>query len=349
MTSGPPTFEPHPLLAGFHRQTLASALLRGGRAPSAVTREVMVDEANRLRLRCSWHAPDRVEAGRPVLVLLHGLGGSADSPYMRVTARKAFAEGFDVVRVNQRGADDTADLVQASYHAALTDDVLAVLDDLAAEGRGPFALGGFSLGGNCALRLAGLQGGGLASRGVQAVVAISPSVDLPSCSEALDGDPRCRIYRDRFVQELGAVAARFAALGKGTHLYPLLHGVRSLRDFDDRWTARLHGFPDVDAYYERMSALPVLGRIAVPTLLIHARDDHLVPSAALEATRLPAGSPLRVVLTDSGGHCGFWARRRVREDGVRDADRAWAENRMLRFMARRLRPRPGGPVRPPTA
>jgi hypothetical protein len=336
VTGSLPAFAPHPLLPGFHRQTLAAALLRVVRGPPSLARVVAVNDANSLRLRCSWHAPDRVEAGRPVLVMVHGLGGSADSPYMKGAAAKAFAAGLDVVRVNQRGADDSIDLVDRTYHSGLYQDVLAVVDALRAEGRGPFVLAGWSLGGNCVLRLAGMLGEALVDRAVRAVVAVSPSLDLPSCGQALDTDPRCRLYRDHFVKELLEQARACDAAGKGHGLMPGLSGVRTLRDFDDRWTARLHGFDGVDDYYQRASALPVLDQIAVPTLVVHARDDHLVPCAALESATLPPGSPVQVVLTEGGGHCGFLGRGRPIEDGVRDSGWAWAEHRVVRFAVRRL-------------
>jgi hypothetical protein len=336
VTGSLPAFVPHPLLPGFHRQTLAAALLRAVRGPPSVARVVAVDDANRLRLRCSWHAPDQVETGRPVLVMVHGLGGSADSPYMKGAGAKAYAAGLDVVRVNQRGADDSIELVERTYHSGLYQDVLAVVDALRAEGRGPFVLAGWSLGGNCVLRLAGVLGEALIHRDVRGVAAVSPSLHLPSCAEALDTDPRCRLYRDHFVRELMEQAAVCDAAGKGHGLMPGLSGVSSLRDFDDRWTARLHGFDGADDYYQRASALPVLDQVAVPTLLIHARDDHLVPCGALESTTLPPGSPVRVVLTDGGGHCGYLGRGRPFEDGVRDTDRAWAEHRVVRFAVRRL-------------
>ena len=334
--SSPPPFVPHRLLAGFHRQTIAASLLRIAREPQSVIREVRVNENNSLRTRCTWHEPDRVEQGRPVMVLLHGMGGSAGSPYMRGTASKAFDAGFDVVRINQRGADGTAALADRPYNAALVGDVAAVFDALAAEGRGPFALVGFSLGGNCALRFAGLEGEALRDRGVVAVAAVSPSVDLPTCGDAIDNDPRVQVYKKRFVRELVALAEEFHVAGKGHGRAGDLRGITSLRDFDDLWTAPLHGFGGADEYYERTSALPVLENIAVPTLVMHARDDHLVPGNTLEELELPSYSPVRRIITDSGGHCAYIARRGASEDGVGDSDRMWAEHRVIRFAVRAL-------------
>ena len=336
----PPPFVPHPLLRGFHRQTLVAALLRGERwrpQPPSEPLVVTVDVETRLLLRASWQA----RADAPVCVLVHGLGGSADSAYMLGTARKAYAAGFHVVRMNLRGAGEGATLAARPYHSGITGDMAAVLAFLASRRRGPCVVAGFSLGGNVVLRLAGLEGAAFASR-VVALAAVSPAVDLSACADALDGDPAARLYRDAFVRELLAMARGFAERGTGRRELAALGRPRTLRAFDHGWTAPIHGFASAEDYYRQASALSLLPRIAVPTLVIQAADDRLVPAAPLATLALPDTSPLQRMVVEHGGHCAFIAAHRSLQAGRPDVDRMWAENRVVRFLADAVGLAPGG-------
>ena len=140
-----------------------------------------------------------------------------------------------------------------------------------------------------------------------------------------------RLYRYRFVRDLGAMLRERAAAHPGWVELDGLDGIRDLRTFDERFTAPLGGFGDVDTYYREASAASVLDRIRVPTTLIAAEDDPLVPFAPFRAL---GDSPwIRLVRTRRGGHVAFVGRRPARSGNHQDPDLFWAENRVVQLAA----------------
>jgi len=329
VSAGPPPFEPHPWIDGFLRQTVTAALFRGERLRAAAvraaseTRLLTVDEHTRVRAHLA------ARPGADWLLLVHGLAGSATSPYVLGTARKARAAGLSVARLDLRNAGGTEALSPTLYHGGLTDDVEALVAALTAEH--PDArlhLAGFSLGGNVVLVLAARWGRQPPPQ-VASVCAVAPAIDLAACQQRLDGEPRLARVRDDFLRRLCGLVRR-----KHRHFpeaYPLedLRGLRTLYAFDDRWIAPAFGFADAADYYRRASSLPDLPRIALPTRIVHTRDDALVPFDPFERPELRDNPHIELVATRGGGHCAFIARRRGP-----DADRYWAENRVVAFARR---------------
>ncbi|MFT7462278.1 MAG: putative alpha/beta-fold hydrolase [Pseudohongiellaceae bacterium] len=330
-------FEPYPGLAGFHRMTLAGSFLRleaFRRHPPEERREVPLPPDGATTVLCSWQR----ERAAPVLVLVHGMGGSARSVYLRGTARRAWAAGMHVLRLNLRGAAGVERLSRRGYHAGLVEDLrLTLATWVEGRGLGPVLLAGFSLGGNVVLRLAALDGPRVAA----GVAAVSPAVDLTGCSAAIDSDPGVRRYRDSFVSSLAASLRRRERLHPGSVDLATLGRVVTLRDFDAAFTARDYGFVDVDDYYQRASAGPLLADLALPTLVIHARDDRLVPAAGLLASGALSNPWVRLALSDHGGHCAFIGARvpaGQAEGSQRPGRKApmlpgfWAEQRLVAFL-----------------
>lgn len=333
-----PPFVPHPLLAGFHRQTLAAALL-GGRAAGARPRILRVDARNAvLALEHAGPSPSA-----PVLLLLHGLAGSADSPYMRRSARKAVARGFRVLRLNARNCGGSEALCETLYHGGLHEDPLEVARQLAAEGAPCVFVAGFSLGGNLALRLAAACG--REAPWLAGVASVSGALDLGACARRLDDAPGLAPYRRLFVRGLARVLRRRARREPGRRDLTGLGRVRTFRELDGRWTGPEFGFSGAEDYWARASSLPQLPRVAVPALLLASHDDAFVPAEVHEAAVAVAPPGLRVALTARGGHCGFLGAGLRRPGGARDPDCFWAENRVLDFAAQACaaalsRPRP---------
>jgi hypothetical protein len=325
-----PGFRPHPLLADAHLMTLAGALPRAGLGPFAVAGEeriFRVDGTTRILARCNWQ-PRRHAA--PTLLLAHGLVGDARAGYMLGTAAKAFAAGFNTVRLNTRNCGGTEQLTRTSYHGGLTADLRAVGAHLADEGHRRIHLAGFSLGGNMVLKLAG-ELGHLAPRWLSGVVAVSPCIDFAAAAESLNRGVLNRIYQQRFVLRLKRI------LRNRHQLAPLdvgiegLAAVRTLRELDDRFTSRLAGFRDVDDYYARASALPYMPTIRVPALVVTAVDDPLVPFASFQRPEVTANPAIRVLASQRGGHTSFIARAPSASRIWQDRDRYWAENRIVQF------------------
>lgn len=321
-------FVPHPFFRGGHAQTIAAAFgfprrheLRD--EPQRFEQRIIETEPGaRLLLECRWQAERR---DAPTLLLIHGLEGSSDSLYMRGTARKAYAAGFNVVSMNMRNCGGTDHLNHTLYNSGLTGDIHSVIaDELAGrEGFREIFVAGFSMSGNMVLKLAGDYGTDTPPA-LAGVVAVSPSIDLDGCASAMEMRENV-IYRWRFMRSL-----RRRVRSKG-QLHPTLYDtrrlnrVRTIRQFDERFTAPHGGYRDASDYYERASSFRVIQRIEIPTLILHADDDPLIPSAPFRDSSIAGNPNVLLVLTGSGGHVGFLG------DAREDEDRRWAENRVVEF------------------
>lgn len=278
------------------------------------------EPGTKVRADCHWQEAPREH---PTLLLLHGLEGSSDSGYMLGTADKAFQAGFNVLRVNQRNCGGTEELTPTLYNSGLSCDMRAVVGELIERDGLPevFAVG-FSMGGNLVLKMAG-EWRESAPRELRAVIGICPSCDLGACADAV-GELRNRIYERHFVRRLKRRMIDKAKLFP--EKYPLngLAKIRSVREFDDAITAKFCGFRDADDYYTRSSALSLLAEIRVPTLILAAQDDPMIPFRSLDAERLAANPRITVEAPRYGGHCAFIATKRIGE-------RFWAEARIVEF------------------
>ena len=199
---------------------------------------------------------------------------------MLSTAHKAFQAGLNVIRMNLRSCGGTDHLTPTIYHGGLSDDLRVVVDQLIkGEEVERLILVGFSLGGNQVLKLAG-EYGEQAPPQVLGVCAVSPSVDLSASADLIMKRSNWLYHRD-FVRRL---KDRVRTKQK---LYPELYDisgldvVRTIKEFDDRYTSRAHGFADANDYYQRASSLRVIDQIQIPTLIIHAEDDPFIPFSPL--------------------------------------------------------------------
>ncbi len=342
MPFGVDPFVPPAALRNGHTMTIYAWARRRRfpELPAAVSRHFDVAPSTRLLARCHWQPEPR---RRPTLVLLHGLEGSADSHYMLGIADKGFRRGFNVVRLNQRNCGDTDHLSVGVYHSGLTADPAAVLRELA-EGDGLPALVviGYSLGGNLALRLAGELGEGSRPE-VRAFAAVSPTLDLTACADALERGEN-RLYQWNFVRDLRRRLRRKARLYPDHYTTAHLPRIRTVRQFDEAYTAPLSGFRDAADYYYRASSLRVIGRARRPTLIITAEDDPFIPVEPFRSPEVLGNPHLTLLVTRHGGHCGFISARRARAAG---GDGYWAEEAVVRFAAEAVdgppataRPRP---------
>ncbi|MGH9578788.1 MAG: YheT family hydrolase, partial [Terriglobales bacterium] len=297
-------FVPRLGLTGPHRQTLASALLpREDRLPPPEERLFRVDEEAQVLAHCHWQPePHRALT----VVLVHGLEGSSHSQYIIGTANKCWAAGMSVVRMNMRNCGGSEHLAPTLYHSGMSGDAGAVARSLISDDRLPrIALAGFSMGGNLVLKLAG-EWGREAPREVCAFAAVCPAADLAATADAIHL-PQNRLYEWNFVRGLTQRLRRKARLFPDRFAASSLAGVRSMRDFDDRVTARYNGFASADDYYSRSSAAQFVDRIARPTLVIHSADDPFVPLLPETRARLRANPNIVYVETERGGHCAFLA------------------------------------------
>jgi predicted alpha/beta-fold hydrolase len=318
-------YSPPLWLRGSHRMTLYTWAKRRSfpALPAADTRVFEISPVTRVLAHCHWQ-PNRT--AHPTVLVLHGLEGSSDAHYMKGTAEKAFARGFNVVRLNQRNCGGTDHLSEGLYHSGLTSDPVSVLRELAArDGLGAFVVVGYSLGGNLTLRMAG-EFGEAPPVDLRAVCAVSPTLDLPGCMDALER-PSNRIYEWHFMYHLQRRMRQKARLFP--HLYDArgLGRIWSVRAFDDRYTAPHHGYRDAADYYHRAASMQVVDQIRVPTLILTAADDPFIPVGPFRDPKVTGNPAITVVITEHGGHCGFVE---AAQDGY---DGYWAEQQIVNFAA----------------
>ena len=315
-------------LSSGHKMTLY-AWAKGRRFPSLPAPEAryfdVADDA-RVLAQCHWQN-DRL--AHPTIVLLHGLEGSSDAHYMIGMADKAWARGFNVVRLNQRNCGGTEHLSRGLYHSGLTTDPLAVLTELRDRDRlRVFGVGGYSLGGNIAIKLAGELGRDKFPE-LMAVAAVSPVIELEVCMQAIERRQN-RIYEWNFCRNLQARMRRKSRTYPDAFDLSGLWKVWSIRLFDDRYTAPHHGYHGASDYSHRASAMRVIDRIARPALIISAEDDPFVPSAIFRRPEVAANPHITTVLSRHGGHCAFIAE-------ANGYDGYWAERRVVEFIEKHTR------------
>ena len=267
-----------------------------------------------------------VAGQRALVVLLHGLCGSSSSSYILSLQRHLSKEGYSSIAMNFRGCSGDLNRRGKAYHSGVSDDLQEVLNAVI-EMFNPDAISlvGYSLGANVLLKWLG-EGRNYVK--INRAVAVSTPFSLGLCSQAMLSGAG-RLYGGYFTRRLlrDFLAKRQAFEQAGATDFDLLSElgdvshISSILDFDDAITAPLHGFRNASDYYERCSSIHFLPGIAVPTLLIQAGDDPLIPLAALpDPSQLSASTCLE--LSARGGHVGFVCGRHS----------DWLERRILRFL-----------------
>jgi predicted alpha/beta-fold hydrolase len=304
-------FIPHPWLLNGNLQTIIGSwdLLPH---ENAIRRLVDLPDGDRVVVHDN-QPPDWRPGDRTAL-LVHGLCGSHRSGYLVRIAKRLNTVGVRTFRLDMRGCGAGRALARHPYHSGRSDDLAIVLQAISAWCPGsPTVAIAFSLGANALLKLAG-ECGDRPPGNLERVIAVCPPVDLAACVRSLERYP-ARFYDRFFTRELLAHVFASPTLGEqAAHIFAR-HRPTRLVDFDDAFTAPLSGFGTAANYYQRCSAAPLLTHIQVPTVIIAAEDDPIVP---LEPLRTAARSAaLALHHPRHGGHLGF-----IDQDGARWIDRA---------------------------
>jgi predicted alpha/beta-fold hydrolase len=263
--------------------------------------------------------------GSPLVLALHGLEGSARSPYVVGLLRLARARGWRGVAMNFRSCSGELNRQPRFYHSGDTEDLASVVDRLVSREPG-LRLGavGTSLGGNVLLKWLGERGGGV-PQALRAAVGISVPFDLMRCARRLDRGVHRALYAAHFLYSMRRKVRDKARRHPGFVDVAAVWRARTFAEYDRAVTAPLHGFADEMDYWRRASSGPYLEGIRRPTLLISALDDPIVPAAALpDPARLPPC--VRAEFVRGGGHAAFLDRPWTVT--------SWAERRALEFLAR---------------
>ncbi len=311
------TFRPPWWLRNPHLQTIVASTLRP--RPSVALRREQLALPDGEVLDLDWTAaPPRA----PLVLVLHGLEGSSRSNYAAGILGALSRRGFNAVLMHFRGCGGTPTRLARRYHAGETGDMAFVVETLRGRHPGtPLGAVGYSLGGNALLKWLGETG---CHNPLTAAAAVSVPFRLDDAARRIDRGAS-RIYQRYLLRKLMASLER----QRGGNASDGRPRPASLREFDDRYTAPLHGFAGVEDYYARSSSRPFLKSIEVPTLVLHALDDPFMFPATVpgEEELSPA---VQLELSRHGGHVGF-----ISADASR---RFWLEERLPTWFEARLTP-----------
>ncbi|MBY5981668.1 hydrolase [Ferrimonas balearica] len=301
-----------------HLQTIWPLLTKPRRRPPLTRQRIELDDGDFIDLDWLW----RPKPEQPILLILHGLEGSADSHYIRRLLLDCHTEGRAAVVMHQRSCSGEPNRLPRSYHSGETQDLGTVLATLsqAHPGHEIHAVG-YSLGGNVLTKYLGEQG---RDSLIHRAAVVSAPLDLARCAEAMS-QGFARVYQNHLVSRLKQkTAAKLAGPGLGD--LPLaateLEKLNTFYHFDDAVTAPLHGFAGAEDYYQRASGKGFLANITVPTLLLHALDDPFMTHDVVPPVEQISPS-VQLELCDYGGHVGFI------EGGWPWAPRFYLERRLL--------------------
>ena len=251
-----------------------------------------------------WQGDD---TNAPLLVLFHGLEGSSASHYAQAFAEWARCHGWRYAVPHFRGCSGEMNCAPRAYHSGDYEEIGWILERMRAAQRGPVAAVGVSLGGNALLRWAA-EAGASAAQSVSAVAAVSAPIDLAAGGAAIGSGFNRLTYTRMFLRTMKPKALAKLAQFPGLFDRERLLATRDLYEFDNVFTAPLHGFRDTDDYWSRGSAKPHLQRIRIPALVLNARNDPFVPAASLPRAA-DVGPQVTLWQPQHGGHVGFPAGR----------------------------------------
>ena len=320
-SAGPPPFRPRAPWFGSDLQTLRNVVSRRRIAldpyPSERVELPLGDGSGDTLMGTLQHpeAPER----RPLVVLVHGLGGNEESHYMCNSAAFWLHRGHPVLRLNQRGAGPSRKLCRFEYHAGRSEDLRAALRQLDAELTGAgLLLVGYSIGGNVLLKFLAEYGGEFPLR---AAASVSAPIDLAAASERMLAR-RNSFYQWWLLRGLKRQSLEGRQIDERER--QAIVRARNLLEFDDTFVAPRNGFSGALEYYDACRALRFLPEIRVPTLVIHALDDPWIPPDAYTSFAWRDNPHLVPLLSPGGGHVGFHAR---------DHRQPWHDRVIARFAA----------------
>jgi hypothetical protein len=324
------TFKPAWWLNNAHLQTLYAALMRKTPPPQGLRRERLITPDNDF-IDIDWYGEGRL----PLIILLHGLTGSSQSGYIKGLQLTSLAQGFRSVALNFRGCSGEYNHSARCYHSGETEDIHFLYQTIRLrEPDTLLAAVGFSLGGNVLLKWLGEQGNKLS---LFAAIAVSVPLVLSACATKLDHG-FSKIYRENLLRDLKhhirAKQGHLEKLGKRQEAGKIeqlgdLSRIKSFWQYDDRVVARLHGFKNVQDYYQRSSSRQFLKSITIPTLLIQALDDPFMTEEVLPDVA-ELSSTIYLEITQGGGHVGFVAGETPFKPDY------WLEQRIPEFLKQHL-------------
>ena len=296
-----------------HLETVFPALFRRINLPRLKPERITTPDDDFLDL--DWLRAD----SDSVLIVSHGLEGNSRRAYVLGMLRAFHIHGFNALAWNYRGCGHEMNKQLRFYHSGASDDLECLVNHCIRQGYQSVYLVGFSLGGNLTLKYLGEQGKDIPAQ-VKGAVTFSVPMNLDTSCDQIS-KPSNFLYSRRFLRSLKNKIRAKAAIMKGLDIKGI-EAIKTLREFDDRYTAPLHGFANANAYYKGCSSLYFLETIAVPTLVVNARND---PFLSHDCYPQSSGNKhVTLEYPSRGGHVGF---ARFGQNGL-----YWSEARALQFI-----------------
>ena len=294
-------YQPAAFLFNGHLQTIVPSTLR--RVPEVQYRRERLELPDGDFVDLDWSLAAAEPAAR-LGIISHGLEGASSRPYVRGMARALNQAGFDALAWNYRGCGGETNRLLRSYHLGDTGDLAAVVENaLAAKGYQEVFLTGFSAGGNVTLKYLGENPARVPPQ-VRRAAVFSVPTDLRASSHHISRWQN-QVYLRRFLASLRTKMREKAAHLPGQLDLTELDKLRNFPQFDERYTAPLHGFESADAYYEHAASGRYLSGIRIPALLVNALNDPFLPPSCYPRAAAASSEFFYLETPAAGGHVGF--------------------------------------------
>ncbi|WPP50529.1 YheT family hydrolase [Catalinimonas niigatensis] len=316
-------YQPPYWLFNGHLQTIVPSQFRKVEGVSYQRERFSTPDKDFLLLDWSVKQSDKL------VIISHGLEGDSHRPYIKGMVRAFNRAGWDALAWNFRGCGGEINHTLRFYHSGATDDLdLVIAHALSQKKYTSIVLVGFSLGGNLTLKYLGESGDRLIPE-IKAGAVFSVPMDLYTCSVQISA-PANFIYNRRFLRNLKLKVSQKVLTMPDELSTEYFSKIRNLKDFDDFYTAPLHGFKDAMEYYTHCSSLYYLNAIRIPTLIVNAQNDPFLSDKCYPADLLKDHAFVHLETPASGGHVGFMPR------GAAADDNYWSEERATAFAERYL-------------
>jgi len=312
----PSSYQPPFLKSNPHYQTMYHSEIRRVKGINYIREQIDTTDGDFINL--DWVKNNHHRAA----IVIHGLESSTNKSYLKGMVKALATRGFDCAAMNLRSCGGEMNRTNIFYNAGKIDDLDDVVRHLEMLGYQEIVLCGFSLGGNLALKYVAEKENKI-SKSIFRCAAVSAPIDLKSSSEALE-EQRNLFYNRRFVMKLHKKMQSKALLQPGSVSLDNFTMVKTLRDYDEHYTAPMFGYQNAEDYYLHASSRPQLHQIAIPTFLINAKDDPFLGDSCFPVEEAISNPLFYFEQTDFGGHIGFLTSK-VAE--------YWHETRVANFLS----------------
>lgn len=315
------TYDPPLIFRNYHLSTIYASMVRNVPDIDQSRERIELEDGDFIDIDWSHFGKEKSDK---LVVILHGLEGNSQRPYVMGMAHKFLEDGWDVAAVNLRGCSGEMNRLYRSYNAGASEDLKAVLDHILKFNTYiNINLTGFSLGGNLMLKYLG-EGNEIPME-VKAAVAISTPCDLYRSLKRLE-EPQNFLYSRRFVKKLKKQLHLRGSKFPENLSARDISNCKSLYDIDDLYTGSAHGFENARDYYEKSSALNFIPNIKIPTLLINAKNDAFLSANSSPAEMAKNNPSFYLETPEYGGHVGF----------IQNKNSTYAEDRALEFLTGKM-------------